>query len=94
MGHSSAVLGVLECNKVCCARQGKLLVWGSSLHDAFEHIPPFLLPHGFRSGGVKGAASYITTRVAPHCVNALRTLHAAYGATNPTYLLVNTDSIR
>ena len=36
--------------------------------------------------------SYIITRVAPHCVNTLRILHAAYDATNTTRPLVNTHS--
>ena len=34
--------------------------------------------------------SYIITRVAPHCVNTLRILHAAYDATRETYPLINT----
>ena len=34
------------------------------------------------------------TRVAPHCVNTLRILHAAYDATNTTRPLVNTHSVR
>ena len=34
--------------------------------------------------------SYIITRVAPHCVNTLRILHAAYDATKMTCPLVNT----
>ena len=34
---------------------------------------------------------YIITRVAPHCVNTLRILHAAYDATNTTCPLVNTS---
>ena len=38
--------------------------------------------------------SYIITRVAPHCVNTLRILHAAYDATNTTRPLVNTHSVR
>ena len=38
--------------------------------------------------------SYIITRVAPHCVNTLRILHAAYDATIETCPLVNTDSVR
>ena len=33
--------------------------------------------------------SYIITRVAPHCVNTLRMLHAAYDATKETCPLVN-----
>ena len=37
--------------------------------------------------------SYIITRVAPHCVNTLRILHAAYDATNTTRPLVNTLSL-
>ena len=37
---------------------------------------------------------YIITRVAPHCVNTLRILHAAYDATNTTCPLVNTHSVR
>ena len=38
--------------------------------------------------------SYIITRVAPHCVNTLRILHAAYDATMETRPLVNTSSVR
>ena len=38
--------------------------------------------------------SYIITRVAPHCVNTLRILHAAYDATNTTRPIVNTHSVR
>ena len=34
------------------------------------------------------------TRVAPHCVNTLRILHAAYDATMETCPLVNTPSVR
>ena len=33
---------------------------------------------------------YIITRVAPHCVNTLRILHAAYDATKGTCPLINT----
>ena len=36
---------------------------------------------------------YIITRVAPHCVNTLRILHAAYDATNTTRPLVNTHIV-
>ena len=38
--------------------------------------------------------SYIITRVAPHCVNNLRILHAAYDATNMKCPLDNTHIVR
>ena len=54
---------------------------------------------GRRAGGYKWfslslSLSYIITRVAPHCVNTLRILHAAYDATIETCPLVNTPSVR
>ena len=35
----------------------------------------------------------IITRVAPHCVNILRILHAAYDATEPTCPIINTPKM-
>ena len=43
------------------------------------HTPPLYL-----SLFLLLSLSYIITRVAPHCVNTLRILHAAYDATNTT----------
>ena len=52
--------------------------------DILFYIYPSLLP----------LSRYIITRVAPHCVNTLRILHAAYDATKRTCPLINTPSVR
>ena len=46
------------------------------------------------AGAGRSLSLSIITRVAPHCVNTLRILHAAYDATNTTCPLVNTYSVR
>ena len=68
--------------------------------QVFEGLPPPLRTqcsavarHGPGSPflpSLSSLSSYIITRVAPHCVNTLRILHAAYDATNTTRPLVNT----
>ena len=59
-----------------------------------EDIPPKMRRYGVGTISLSLSLSYIITRVAPHCVNTLRILHAAYDATNTTRPLVNTHSVR
>jgi hypothetical protein len=57
-------------------------------HVGWRLVPSSVSPRA------RASLSYIITRVAPHCVNTLRILHAAYDATNTTCPLVNTHSVR